>query len=411
MFAIFDKRSGVEVWGGVHLRTARQAWKEFKSRHDATQKHRLSGTVVPPDGPKGADMLQTEFYECRMVGARAPALRAPGHHMTKRSNALGGGSSHVGKCSCGWTCQGVSRRAIREAFVVHLQEVAAPERIPAVAARLSASQRVANSVGKLKAEGGERKTFRLPKPAIEELSRMVTEELYPNQTAAIEALLAQRATPRIRASSSLYPTAVEDPQVVDAIELAVQSACRELDRLFPGAEPDGGKGICSNFQGLLVDHVKAMLCGHQHAQRSHEARLPVLLADDKVFGVTFALPPEPGAGYMVLNLSDSAVLDAYSGRFVHAYGTRERQKGMHGLVALFGEQGSVLQPWFAPSDYVGAFVLFPAGSEPDILFSSFEAAREAALRALSRAGSAPAETALRIVAGQYDDQIQGFALV
>lgn len=73
------------------------------------------------------------------------------------------------------------------------------------------------------------------------------------------------------------------PEVQDAVQDAVQSACKELGRLFPGGNQGG---ITSNFQRGLEEVVAHMLKGHSllDGTRGHPLSLPALVVDDSFFG-------------------------------------------------------------------------------------------------------------------------------
>jgi hypothetical protein len=281
----------------------------------------------------------------------------------------------------------------------HLESIGV-DLAPRPAENLSAKDRVAKSLNKLTEEGGARKTFRLPKPAIEELDRMVTHENYPDHTSALTAILVERGSRPLNHDAAHYALHVDDKEVEEVIDEAVRAMCRELDALFPGAAPDGGKGVGSNFQGLMVDHVKALLTGKNHARRSHHTHLPVLLADDNVFGQPFSLPDVQGAGYVVVSPTTNTVLSAYSNRFVPAYRGREGQGMFQRMVPVFDiDKGGVLQDDAPVSAYAGKELHFQF--EADILFSTHEAATQAALKALRDGDESPASRPLKIVAASY----------
>lgn len=63
----------------------------------------------------------------------------------------------------------------------------------------------------------------------------------------------------------LYPRSVDDADVDVAVEEAVRAACERLDALFRAPGAPEVRGISSNFQGLLADHIRAMLAGKSHA--------------------------------------------------------------------------------------------------------------------------------------------------
>lgn len=104
---------------------------------------------------------------------------------------------------------------------------------------------------------------------------------------------------------------IDNPAVQEAIDDAVREACHRLDELFPGVSKEA-EGIGSNFQGLLVQHVTAMLCGRQSANIGHLVQLPNLVYSDDVLGREYVL--EEGAdGYLVRLTGTDKVLE--NGRF------------------------------------------------------------------------------------------------
>lgn len=102
----------------------------------------------------------------------------------------------------------------------------------------------------------------------------------------------------------LYPRMVDDPEVTQAIEDAVSAACDELQRLFPQGRGVEYHGISSNFQGLLIEHIKAMLTGKEAADRSWRTELNALLATDDSFGRIPYEKDGPHVGYTVAKLSE-----------------------------------------------------------------------------------------------------------
>ena len=109
----------------------------------------------------------------------------------------------------------------------------------------------------------------------------------------------------------IHPLHLDSPEVTDIIESAVSNLCDELGQLFPDAKPDLD-GISSNFQGLLVDHVKAMLTGEMHHRVSHHVALKPLVYSERILGREYSL--KAGAdGYLVRLLGTDKVLE--DGRF------------------------------------------------------------------------------------------------
>ena len=65
-------------------------------------------------------------------------------------------------------------------------------------------------------------------------------------------------------------------EIEEAIERAAGLACKSLDEVFPGTERGG---ITSNFQGLLVAHIRTMLQGSSDVAQCY-VRLPVLVREN-----------------------------------------------------------------------------------------------------------------------------------
>lgn len=384
MYAIFEKATGKEICSNAMLTTPKKAWEYFKAHHFHELRERGGVKMSLLKGPAH----YSNFYECKLKGTRTPALRLAGHALTYEWNGERGRESiTTGRCSCGWSESCSSKGEVRREFEHHIRRVSAAVgaevREPRPAENLPAAERVKKSLRNLKNQGGDRKTFRLSAPTLKELDSMVSDKLFPNETAAVEAAIRSYRRAPASARPSLYARHVDDADVNAVVENAVHSACRELDSLFEGAAPDGGRGVSSNFQGLLVDHVKAMLNGKMHAQRSHHTDLPVLLADDRVFGSCFTLPEVPGTGYLVIDPASAKVVSAYDSRYSPS------------------KAGSV--DMRVVSAYSGRLISLMT-EDADVLFSSHEAATQAGLAALRNAGLTPAECPLKIVAGIYDDE-------
>jgi hypothetical protein len=399
MYAIYEKTTQKLICTNASLRAPNLAWMHFRENY--WEKHRTL-----PDG-RVLDWAKDhrEYFECRMTGERSP-IRVPGHALRIQSVMhRGAPASFEGKCGCGWSQDLSTRQEVKDAHRSHLESLPNVDLTPRPAQNLPAVKRAEESLKKFEATGGERKTFRLPKQAIEELDRMVTTENHPSHTAALEALLLQQRKAVPDSSASLYALHVEDDEVQEVVDRAVQLACRELDELFPGAAPDGGKGVSSNFQGLLVDHVKAMLTGQMYARRGHYTQLPVLLANDNVFGRPFDIADQDkkrGAGYVVISPATNQVLSVYSGRFMRVYRGRSQFMGHPRLEPLFGEHSEeCLAEGAELSEYEGRELHFQ-DPDADILFTSYEGATETALKALRAEGEAPATQPLKIVAAAYD---------
>ena len=383
MYAIFEKATGKEICSNAMLTTPKKAWDYFKTHHFHELKERGGVKMSLLKGPAH----YSNFYECKLKGTRTPALRLAGHALTYEWNGERGRESiTTGRCSCGWSESCSSKGEVRREFEHHIRRVSAAVgaevREPRPAEHLPASERVKKSLQNLKNQGGDRKTFRLSAPTLKELDNMVSDKLFPTETAAVEAAIRHYRPTSAPARPSLYARHVNDADVDKVVEDAVRLACRELDSLFPGVAPDGGRGVSSNFQGLLVEHVKAMLTGKNHAQRSHHTELPALLADDRVFGASFALPEVRGAGYMVIDPASAQVVSAYDMRYSPS---KVGSVDMRVVSAYSGRLISIL------------------GEDVDALFSSHEAATKAGLEALRKAELTPAECPLQIVVGVFDE--------
>lgn len=398
MYAIIDIATHKQICAHPSLRSPQAAWNHFRDHYWESLRTRPDGTTLDWEAQE-----HRSHFECRLVGVRAPILRMVGHRLDVERKTGERPWTYAGTCLCGWRVNRSSKGELDQEYRKHLEALASVvEREPRPAERLSVAQRLEKSQDKLRAEGGERKTFRLQKSAVKELDRMVAEDKYPNQTAAIEAMLVHR--PRLESSrAALYPIHVDDAKVDSIVDSAVSLACRELDLLFPGVPPDGGKGISSNFQGLLVEHVKAMLTGQNQARRGHHTHLPALLADDNVFGAAFSLPAVQGAGYVVLSPTTSRALSAYSGRFFPVFGARVPfYRDETRMVPLFGEGFDGEVKVDAPvSQYRGRQMLFK-NPEADILYSTHEGAVKAGLAALEQEESSPAVEPLKVVAAVFD---------
>lgn len=391
MYAIFDIATQETVCADSSMRTPKLAWDFFKTKCWPELRKNYEDYELDWDAGEHRGL-----FICRQVGVRAAPARVAGHALT--TSDLGAGVR--GQCSCGsWAECGPTTGHVQGLHREHLESTGV-DLTPRPAENLSAKDRVAKSLNKLTEEGGARKTFRLPKPAIEELDRMVTQEKYPDHTSALTSILLERSTRVLDQDAALYALHVDDKEVEQVIDEAVHSLCRELDALFPGAAPDGGKGVGSNFQGLMVEHVKAMLTGKNGARRSHHTHLPVLLADDHVFGQPFALPDVQGAGYVVVSPTNNKVLSAYSNRFVPSFRGRSGEGMYIRMVPLFDiDKGGILSDDAPVSAYAGKELHFQF--EADILFSTYEAATQAALKALRDEDESPATMPLKIVAASY----------
>lgn len=109
----------------------------------------------------------------------------------------------------------------------------------------------------------------------------------------------------------LHPRHIEDPDVQEVLDQAVQAACEALDRLFPGQPPEV-RGVSSNFAGQLRSHMAAMLTGEPGYQATHRVALNKLLYCDADFGPQVRLSAEAD-GYLAWREGTDEVLEG--GRF------------------------------------------------------------------------------------------------
>lgn len=108
---------------------------------------------------------------------------------------------------------------------------------------------------------------------------------------------------RVQKLQPLYPTMVDAPEVVDAIEAAASAACAALSGLFPKGHRVETQGISSNFQGLLVEHLTAMLSGTEAADRSWRTELNALFATARSFGRLSEGGVPRNVGYTVVKMA------------------------------------------------------------------------------------------------------------
>jgi transcriptional regulator with XRE-family HTH domain len=110
----------------------------------------------------------------------------------------------------------------------------------------------------------------------------------------------------------------DSPEVQEAVEDAARAACERLDELFPGAKKEVD-GITSNFQGLLMQHISAMLRGQQYYRQSHWTELPQLVYSDVDLGNQYSLP-DGAKGYLVRLVDTQKVLEDRKFRLAHRVG-------------------------------------------------------------------------------------------
>lgn len=119
------------------------------------------------------------------------------------------------------------------------------------------------------------------------------------------------------ARQPLHARSISDADVDVAIEEAASAACERLDELFKGQGSPEVRGISSNFQGLLAQHLRAMLTGRSHDYSLGRTRLNPLLARADSFGRPVI--PGPGQGVTFLRPAQrvgEADLYYSEGRFV-----------------------------------------------------------------------------------------------
>jgi transcriptional regulator with XRE-family HTH domain len=121
-----------------------------------------------------------------------------------------------------------------------------------------------------------------------------------------------------QAALPVHALHVDSDVVQAAVEEAAKLACERLDELFPNAKPEA-EGISSDFQGLLVKHLGAMLRGQPHYRLSTMVNLKPLVYSDIDLGSCFAL--NDGAnGYLVRLLDTQKVLEDRKFRLAHRVG-------------------------------------------------------------------------------------------
>lgn len=122
----------------------------------------------------------------------------------------------------------------------------------------------------------------------------------------------------LNAGAPLYPKQVTDSVVTETIERAAAAAVEVLDELFPAKNKEGF-GISSNFHGILIEHLQAMLTGRAFSNPGYQRHLNVLYGYSQSFGrIRSAKPME---GYTVERsmpkpFSAATYFDSDSNRFV-----------------------------------------------------------------------------------------------
>lgn len=128
---------------------------------------------------------------------------------------------------------------------------------------------------------------------------------------AMQASLCERLAP-------LYPRSVDEPEIALAVAEAAKAAVERLDELFAGKPPES-QGISSQFQGLLEQHLRAMLLGRPFHHSSHRIPLNPLFGDSDSYGKCDE--PDRTQGIALLKVKKTLgepdmVLDPDRGRFV-----------------------------------------------------------------------------------------------
>lgn len=170
-----------------------------------------------------------------------------------------------------------------------------------------------------------------------------------------------------RETLPLHHIHVSSTDVQERIAAAARVACQQLEELFPGVAPEV-EGITSNFQGLLEDHLTAMLCGRPSAQPTHRVVLPELVYSDDMLGREYSLA-EGASGFLVRLLGTNKVLD--NNRFCQARRASDMYTSWDGAAMAVREyletHGHLPGPvrivsgWFSPDENGG--VRFTGGAQ------------------------------------------------
>jgi hypothetical protein len=136
MYAIFEKETQKQVCAQPPFRTAKMAWDYF-------QEHQWKSLQTLPDGAvldwNAGD--HRKYFVCRLVGARVPVLRVPGHTLWIET-IIGGGrpATFTGNCTCGWNQNWSSREEVTQMHRRHLEALPTVDLAPRLAENLSASK-------------------------------------------------------------------------------------------------------------------------------------------------------------------------------------------------------------------------------------------------------------------------------
>ncbi|KWU23426.1 helix-turn-helix domain-containing protein [Burkholderia cenocepacia] len=105
---------------------------------------------------------------------------------------------------------------------------------------------------------------------------------------------------------------LESEAIDEAVEEATRAACRVLDEMFPEGTRPEVDGIGSEFQGLLANHLRALLRGQPYQAPQYLTHLRKLVYSDADLGRNYHLP-EGADGFLVRVVDQRQVLE--DGRF------------------------------------------------------------------------------------------------
>jgi antitoxin component of RelBE/YafQ-DinJ toxin-antitoxin module len=156
--------------------------------------------------------------------------------------------------------------------------------------------------------------------------------------------LGLRLMARTQNSSSvpLYPRLVDEQQIDEAIEEATSAACQVLDRLFP-AKGKEVRGISSNFQGTLKEHIEAMLTGKEASSRSYARHINTLFGDYRALG-RLRRSAEAQEGYGIIQLPTKPFEEP---TFFHSDKNRLVELNAVGADTLFTSEDAALKAAYA----------------------------------------------------------------